>query len=163
MKALGLEQGDLRGLVDDIWGSLFDPPPFDVEDLDPAGESVTGYVDIFGGWEGRVLVSTTDAGAREIAARLLDLPPSAVEPADLADAIGELANIVGGSVKSCLVAHASLSLPSVLYAVGPTAKADDTLEVVALWNDHPLRVRVTKMLPVPRIPARRLSIEGEKS
>jgi chemotaxis protein CheX len=163
MNTLRLAQEDLRGLVEDIWGSLFDPPPIDVEDLAPAGESVIGYVDITGGWEGRVLVSTTEDGALAIAAQMLALPVAEVESADLADAIGELANIVGGSVKSCLVEHASLSLPSVLRAVGPTASEANSLEVTALWNDHPLRVRVTEDHPIPRIPSRRLSNEGERA
>ncbi|MGQ0843544.1 MAG: chemotaxis protein CheX [Sporichthyaceae bacterium] len=153
MKALGLAPEDLRGMVDDIWGSLFDPPPID-EELPLGRDALTAYVDISGGWTGRVHVSTSAAGAIALTAHMLDLPPDEVGLADLADAIGELANIVGGSVKACIVGASSLSLPHV-GATAPSAAEPDALEVNATWNDHPLCVRVCARHN-PLIPSRRL-------
>lgn len=152
---LFLANDDLRGLVDDIWSSLFEAP------LDgDAGlpeDVVTAYVDIRGGWQGRVLVATTTEGALALAAHMLRIPRNAVAEADLADAIGELANIVGGSVKSCVDGQSSLSLPNVSrYA--PGAAGPDALEVLATWNDHPLCVRVAPARPL--IPSGRLTSEG---
>jgi chemotaxis protein CheX len=151
MRTLGLATDDLRGMVDDIWSSLFDPPP--VEDETPLGnDTLTAWVDISGGWEGRVEVSTSTAGAVAVAAHMLDLPPTEISIADLADAIGELANIVGGSVKSCVLGSSTLSLPAVAHDA-PGVAAPDALEVHAAWNDHPLWVRVSSRAPL--IPARR--------
>ena len=157
-----LASNDLRGLVEDIWTSLFEDS-FEVplaEDAPLPDDLVTAYVDIRGGWQGRVLVATTTEGALALASHMLRVDATAVQEADLADAIGELANIVGGSVKSCVDGQSSLSLPNVSrYA--PGSAGPDALEVLATWNSHPLCVRVAPARPL--IPARRLSTEGEKS
>jgi hypothetical protein len=139
--ALGLGTDDLRALVDDVFCSLLDPAPVDVEATPLPEPVVTGWVDIAGGWEGRVSVCTTASGAVEISAALLDLPSHLIVEADFADVIGELANIVGGSVKSCLLGQSTLSLPQVCCGPpgGPVA---DGLEVAARWHQHPLLVRV---------------------
>jgi chemotaxis protein CheX len=156
--SLMLASEDLRGLVDDIWSSLFEVP-LD-EDAAMPDDLVTAYVDIRGGWAGRVLVATTTEGALALAASMLDVPESVVAESDLADAIGELANIVGGSVKSCVDAQASLSLPNVSrYA--PGVAGPDALEVLATWNRHPLCIRVAPARPL--IPSRRQSFEGEQA
>jgi chemotaxis protein CheX len=155
---LMLESHDLRGLVDDIWSSLFEIP-LDIDAPLP-DDVVTAFVDISGGWQGRVLVATTTEGALALASQMLRIPESRVDEADLADAIGELANIVGGSVKSCVDGQCALSLPNVSrYA--PGVATADALEVLASWNDYPLCIRVAPARPL--IPARRLSTEGEQS
>ena len=160
MSTLMLASQDLRGLVEDIWSSLFEELfeiPLD-SDAPLPEDLVTAYVDIRGGWQGRVLVATTTEGALSLAAHMLRVPESLVREADLADAIGELANIVGGSVKSCVDGQSSLSLPTVSrYA--PGAAAPDTLEVLATWNAHPLCIRVAPARPL--IPSGRSSTEGK--
>jgi chemotaxis protein CheY-P-specific phosphatase CheC len=153
-----LESHDLRGLVEDIWSSLFEVP-LD-RDAPLPEDVVTAFVDISGGWSGRVLVATTTEGALALASHMLHVPESVVEEADLADAIGELANIVGGSVKSCVDGQCALSLPNV-SRYSPGAPAQDALEVLATWNTHPLCIRVAPARPL--IPSRRMSTEGEKS
>jgi hypothetical protein len=156
--SLMLESQDLRGLVDDIWSSLFEAPL----DIDaPLPEVVvTAYVDISGHCHGRVLVATTAEGAVSLTSYMLDVPESWIQEADVADAIGELANIVGGSVKSCVDGQCALSLPNVSrYA--PGAATPDAIEVLASWNNHPLCIRVAPARPL--IPSRRLSTEGEKA
>lgn len=155
--SLMLESRDLRGLVDDIWSSLFETP-LDIDAPLP-DDVVTAFVDISGHWQGRVLVATTAEGAVSLAAYMLDVPEAWVQEADVADAIGELANIVGGSVKSCVDGQCALSLPNVSrYA--PGAAPPDALEVLASWKDHPLCIRVAPARPL--IPSRRLSTEGEQ-
>ena len=160
MSTLMLASQDLRGLVEDIWSSLFEELfeiPLDGDAPLPE-DLVTAYVDIRGGWQGRVLVATTTEGALSLAAHMLRVPESLVREADLADAIGELANIVGGSVKSCVDGQSSLSLPTVSrYA--PGAAGPDTLEVLATWNAHPLCIRVAPARPL--IPSGRSSTEGK--
>jgi chemotaxis protein CheX len=147
---LGIAPDDLRSMVDEIWSSLFDPPPEDAADESPIdGDVVAGYVDIAGGWDGRVLVSTTQEGALAIAAAMLALPVSHVAADDLADAMGELANIVGGSVKSCVDGHSTLSLPAVSRVGAEPPRAPHSLQVTAVWRDYPLRVRVQAAPMVP--------------
>jgi CheY-specific phosphatase CheX len=148
---------DLRALVDDVFSSLLDPAPVDTPAVALPAPAVTGWVDIAGGWEGRVSVCTTACGAVDVAAALLQLPAHRIVEADLADALGELANIVGGSVKSCLIGASTLSLPQISVSP-PGALAPDALEVAALWQHHPLLVRVAPR-PRPQIPSSRSRAE----
>jgi chemotaxis protein CheX len=61
----------------------------------------------------------------------------------MSDAVGEMANIVGGSVKSCLDGVAQLSLPWVARVPGEEGpRANSALQVTASWRAHPLRVTV---------------------
>lgn len=141
MSALVLHDQDFVAMVGEIWSSLLMPEPIEEPDLLPMGEVLAGYVDISGGWHGRVVVETTNAGAVAIAASMFDLTAEDLAEADLVDAVGELANIVGGSVKSCIDGHSALSLPAV-----ETARAEDghgsLLSSVSSWQGHPLRVSV---------------------
>jgi chemotaxis protein CheX len=141
MSALVLEDHDFAAMVGEIWSSILMPEPVEEHDIVPVGEVLAGYVDISGGWHGRVVVETTNEGAVAIAASMFDLTASDLAHADLVDAVGELANIVGGSVKSCIDGHAALSLPAV-----ETARAEDgqgsLLSSVSSWQGHPLRVSV---------------------
>lgn len=141
MTALALAPAELKSIVDEVWASLLNPTPVDVEHVELDCDVVAGYVEISGGWAGRVSVETTDLGAVAIASQMLDVPADDLSEADLVDAVGELANIVGGSVKSCVDGHSTLSLPAV-----SRAELDHQLElamqVVSRWLEHPLRVRV---------------------
>ena len=141
MSALLLHDDDFTVMVGEIWSSILMPEPTEQHDVQPVGELVTGYVDISGGWHGRVVVETTNAGAVAIAASMFDTPADDVAHDDLVDAVGELANIVGGSVKSCIDGHAALSLPAV-----EVTRAEDghssLLSSVSTWQGHPLRVSV---------------------
>jgi chemotaxis protein CheX len=144
MTALELLPQDLKSMVDEIWSSLFDPIPHEIDNANFAGGGVVvaGFVDIAGGWFGRVVVETSEAGAVAIAASMLAAPADTIVEADLADAIGELANIVGGSVKSCVAGHSTLSLPSIERLAADGIDDAQDMEVTTQWLDHPIRVRV---------------------
>lgn len=73
----------------------------------------TACVQITGDWEGSVLLTVDDALALDVAATMFDLPADAIGAEETADALGELANIVGGSVKGLIDGSAQLSLPTV--------------------------------------------------
>jgi chemotaxis protein CheX len=141
---------DVRVLTEEVWDSLLGgaaplldrpvPPgtPFDTTGVWSAAVTVTGS------WAGSVTVELTDAAAGELAATMLDLPPgTAAADADVADAVGELVNMVGGNVKSLMPGPSVLSLPSV--AAGRAAFASDTREVARVdltWAGEPVRVCV---------------------
>ncbi|MGD9957511.1 MAG: chemotaxis protein CheX [Candidatus Nanopelagicales bacterium] len=141
MTALALAPSELKSIVDEVWGSLLNPTPVDAEHLEVDSDLVAGYVEISGGWFGRVSVETTDEGAFALASQMLDVPVDDLSDADLVDAVGELANIVGGSVKSCVEGHSTLSLPAVARAESE-GRLNLTMQVVSRWLEHPLRVRV---------------------
>jgi chemotaxis protein CheX len=107
-------------LAADVWDSLglgdAGPVPGAAED----DRLVTASVSVAGRWTGHVTVSCgTDTG-RALAAAMLGLDGSNIEDADMADAIGELANMVGGSLKGLLPPPSTLSLPHVITGPGAT-------------------------------------------
>jgi chemotaxis protein CheX len=153
MMTLALAPAELKSMVDEIWSSLFQPVPTDADDADMGSDLVVGFVDISGGWLGRVAVETTDAGAVAIASSMLAAEPDTLGDEDLADAIGELANIVGGSVKSCVEGQSTLSLPSVERQSVLRHGTSELMTVTTHWLDHPLRVRVQQIRVVEELVA----------
>jgi len=76
--------------------------------------SLGASVQFTGEWEGAVVVGCNESFGREAAAALFASSADSVDPAEIADALGELANIIGGNVKPLLPGTASLSLPTVV-------------------------------------------------
>ena len=62
-----------------------------------------------------------------------------LEDEDVADALGELANVVGGNVKAVLPGPSVLGLPEVGSA---PAAGPDTCRVELLWRDQSLTISV---------------------
>lgn len=95
----------------------------------------------------RTIVRTERPAADELTRALLMMDASeAVGQEDLVDAFGELANVVGGNVKSLLSAPAVLSLPSVA-AAAPELPAQQFLQDIALdWRGHVLVVSLWSLV-----------------
>ncbi len=75
---------------------------------------IHAWVDVHGPAEGRVLLSTEETTAEDLARALLGLEPTeTVSDADLVDAFGEVANVVGGNVKALVADPHALGLPVV--------------------------------------------------
>ncbi len=81
-----------------------------IDDVDCPEPSVFGYVHITGGWEGSVVVQCEDELARRVAAAMFGSDPRNVTPQEIADAMGEVANITAGNVKSRLGVSCQLSV-----------------------------------------------------
>jgi len=112
-----LSKEELINIVDEIFGSMAGMPltPAD-SDLRP--EKQNGYivsaVQIVGDWQGAVRLDINMELARHACSRLLGVDPAELSHDDIRDAAGELANMIGGSVKTLLAPTCSLSLPSVV-------------------------------------------------
>jgi chemotaxis protein CheX len=81
--------------------------------------------------------------ARNVAAALLGVDLDDVTPEDVRDALGELANIIGGNVKSLMPEPAALSLPVVL--IDGNTGWPSVVEVSHLdgeWLGEPIAVQV---------------------
>jgi chemotaxis protein CheX len=79
-----------------------------------APESLTAAVHFAGQWKGGVYVEFTREQAFDITARLMSIPrPSQIDD-DVLDAMGEMANMVGGNMKSVMPRGVALSAPSVV-------------------------------------------------
>jgi hypothetical protein len=110
----------------------------------PAELSVACQVHIQGAWDGRVTVAMSAALAHELTAKLFMLGEDEVSDELVADAVGELANIIGGNVKALFPPPNTLGLP------GPPS--DDPGELVAgvslRDNDEPVLVTVEQLAPM---------------
>ena len=133
---------DLTFLADEVWRSLLG----EEEMLVPVGcedpIEWSGAVSVTGGWQGTVTVELGARAAADLTARMLALPED--EPAadaDVADAVGELVNMIGGNVKSLMPGPSVLSLPAV--AAGRAVFANDVVEVCRVdvaWRGGPVRI-----------------------
>lgn len=90
----------------------------------PAGPDgvLSAGVYFTGPWRGAALVECTPGQAREFARRLMPVDV-ALSADDVRDALGEIANMVGGNLKAILPAGVGISMPSVV------AGSDFTLRV----------------------------------
>jgi chemotaxis protein CheX len=121
METTFVDEGDVSMIVESIFAELLGlgvlPAPVPA---DPAGDQLVGLVRISGGWHGTVTVTCDQALAGRIAAAMLDRAPAG--DAEVADAMGEVANMTGGNVKALLPGPSVLSLPEVAggaVAAGP--------------------------------------------
>ena len=101
------------------------------------------WVDMRGEHATRVVVSLERAAGDDITRALLGLEPDApVSDADHADAMGELANVVGGNVKSVIAGGGALTLPVV--ADHPPERGDAVVEMETwlAWRGRPVGVSI---------------------
>ncbi len=108
---------------------------------------VAGTVQFSGAWEGAITIETSAEFARRAAATMFGVDPDAASVADTQDAIGELANMTGGNVKSLLPEPCRLSLPTVVEGseVSTRLPGGELLTSVAFdCNGDPLVVRLIK-------------------
>lgn len=102
-------------------------------------DQVHAWVDVRGPVQGRVLLTTEEPTAQRITRALLAMEPDeAVGDADLADALGEVANVVGGNLKALVTDPGALSLPEVSHD-RPATLPEDLIYALSLdWRGRPL-------------------------
>jgi chemotaxis protein CheX len=130
---------DADGIADiaaQVWASMLEREL--VRALASGAERrAAAQVRIVGAFDGRVRLEMTSALARQLAAQLFGLPEEEVAGELVADAIGELANIIAGNVKALLPDPSRLGLPepagaepAVLVAGAELACGDQSVAVV---------------------------------
>jgi chemotaxis protein CheX len=139
---------DLREIAEQVWSSYLDPEgasPLVPTSHDKPAEDVSGAVSVTGAWRGHVVISFSSTASKRAAAALLGVEFDEVSVADVTDAVGELANIIGGNVKSLLPEPAALSLPYVQTGGPGTVHWPAVTEVCQLtgtWDDEPVTITV---------------------
>jgi chemotaxis protein CheX len=144
---LAPETTDVHAIVDQVWSSfLGEAEPLLPLPSDEAftGDSWSAAVSISGGWDATVTVELAAPVALALTRTMLGLDADEpVADADLADAVGELVNMVGGNIKSLMPGPSVLSLPAV--AAGRAAHPSGAHEVArfdGIWAGQPVRVAV---------------------
>ncbi|MBN9610186.1 MAG: chemotaxis protein CheX [Actinobacteria bacterium] len=109
-----------------------------------AGPAMVASVSISGEWAGHLTIVAGQDCARKIAANLFRAADDDVSTAEVADALGEIANMVGGGVKGMVGLPATLSLPQVVLDASALIYPDarEVVTVHALWNGQPVDVSV---------------------
>lgn len=104
-------------------------------------------VQIHGSWDGTVALECSETLARQLAAKMFDVPEHAATSADTQDALGELTNIVGGNIKSLMPVPSQLSLPQVTRGTtSPAAWLEGTVVSQVAFADQgePFRIVLLK-------------------
>jgi chemotaxis protein CheX len=135
---------DLECVARDVWTSFLDEDVGLVAgDQGVADDRVTACVHLSGAFSGSVTVQCSDSAARDAAAVLFAIPVGEVTDGEVVDAIGEIANMVGGNVKSMLPGPSNLSLPAVAqgYRSSLTVAGASVVRQVQLrWRAEPIVV-----------------------
>jgi chemotaxis protein CheX len=143
-----LADDDICALVAEIWESVLQlevvptgPPPAQGD------QTLSAFVHIHGDWEGTVVVQASAALADHVAAAMFLVPPDELGPGEVSDALGEVVNMLGGSVKSLVEGDVSLSLPVVIGGARYTVAIPRSTDLNEVWFDcrsEPLVVRVVE-------------------
>jgi chemotaxis protein CheX len=93
-------------------------------DWTPDPEAVVAQVQLTGVWNGAVVLETSKEQAREFAGAFLSCPAPPDVDGDVRDVMGELANMIGGNLKSTMAHGATLSSPQVTEGAAPEGAVD---------------------------------------
>ena len=143
-----VNQHDLAEMVEQIWMSYLDPEgvnPLIPTDDDGQPSDVHSSVSITGSWNGHIVYASSIVAAKKAAAAFLAVEIDRVSGEDVADVLGELANIVGGNVKAMLPPGAAISLPQVSMAPQSATtypSAERVSGLYGLWESEPISVSV---------------------
>jgi chemotaxis protein CheX len=97
-----------------VWDSFLGLPLVEAGSADaPTGMVMTGLVAITGAWQGSVVLRCSYEHAVVAAEAMFAAEPGSLDESEIADALGELTNMVGGNIKSLLPEPSALSIPSV--------------------------------------------------
>jgi chemotaxis protein CheX len=136
-----MDEATLRCIAEETWLALVGDDEFLVPlPGGPPDDAVSSWVEVQGPWTGAVVVTTGRSTAEELARCLLkEHAPPVLEADDVDDALGELANVVGGNVKGVLPGPSVLGLPEVGAAPEPAVPAD-ICRVDLLWRGQSLTI-----------------------
>jgi chemotaxis protein CheX len=148
--SLLLDPETVQSIADEVWPSLVgDGEAFVPVPVAPPAEVVSAWVDIVGPWTGSVVLTCSPGTARALTENvLMTRPPAVVDDEDVADALGELANVLGGNIKSVLPGESRMGLPRVGTAP-PRGRLDDVCALAGQWRGDFLTITVQGTPPAP--------------
>lgn len=145
-----INQEQLAEIVATVWSSLLGMTVREQESESAATEewhSASATVHISGSWNGLVILSCSTTLVRRAAAAMFEMSVDDLDDLEVADALGELVNIIGGNLKCLLPEPSQLSLPTVSLGAAhvvtiPGAGLVEHVELdcdgdrlhVAVWN-----------------------------
>ncbi|MGA2688628.1 MAG: chemotaxis protein CheX [Candidatus Korobacteraceae bacterium] len=144
-----ISSADLVTIVDEIFGSMagmqLAPSPTLIG-FDTRNGYLVSTVQIVGDWQGAVRLDIDLELARQACANLVGVDPADLSPQDISDAVGELANMTGGSVKTLCAPTSRLSLPSVAMGRDFEFTVSQGTVVQAISFSHPCGVLTVSII-----------------
>jgi chemotaxis protein CheX len=143
-----IDEPTVQSIAEEAWVALVGEDEVLVPLPAPLPEDVlSSWVDVVGPWTGSVVLTAGRQTAAELCRALLGpAAPELLDHEDVADAFGEIANVVGGNVKAALPGPSSLGLPEVGEAPA-VRNPEDVVRVDVLWRGQPLSISVQGALP----------------
>jgi chemotaxis protein CheX len=141
---------EILGITRDVWES-FTGRRIELagDQARPDGGDVTvGCVTVTGAWQGNVRLACPAQLAQMAASAMFDLPAAQLDDEQVADALGELTNMIGGNIKSLIPGPSRLSMPTVTVGASSTVPMPRAalLSTVSLACEGlPLTVSVWRM------------------
>lgn len=153
------DETSIAEIVQEVWSAMLgldtEPallPEPSASPEDGAGDAhVTGSVTITGAADCVVALQLSRTASRTFASAMFGMEPDEVGDDEVADAIGELTNMVGGNVKSLLPEPSWLSLPAVAAGGAGQVRvpgAEDTHAVSLRSAGERILVRMWSRSPV---------------
>jgi chemotaxis protein CheX len=102
---------ELEQLTRDVWATMIGLDLADAVMAENPDPGVTSQIEIHGDEQATLRIDCSMDLARQAAARLFDMPPEELELELVLDAMGEMANVIGGQVKGRWSGAGKLSLP----------------------------------------------------
>lgn len=111
---------NVRSMTQEVWSALLglELTPAPLEAALPVGPVLVAAVQISGAWQGTVQIECSHDHATAAAALMFASEAEAMSDEQTRDALGELANVLTGNVKSLLPGPSALSVPVSGSAVG---------------------------------------------
>lgn len=109
----------LQQIATDVLSDMLGLELFRTESGTEATSQLVASIRISGDWQAGLEVLTSVNGSRRLAEQMFELPADELTEEDIADALGEIANMIGGNLKGLSFGETKLSLP----CVGPMVPA----------------------------------------
>ncbi len=128
---------EVIALTEQLWVSTLGMSPQRVDDL-PDRESrdrtrtLDAIVNISGDWQGTVVLQCPRSLGARAAQIMFDLGHAPASLEEVQDALGELINITGGTIKGLMPGSCQLSLPSVIEGADYSIRVPGTRAVTRL-------------------------------
>ena len=147
-----LDGETVTAVAGEVWSALVGEEEYLLPGYGPVAPGISGpssWVSVTGPWNGLVVLTCDEAGTADLTRSVLQMGTDEEPTAeDVDDVLRELANILGGNVKSLLPGPSSLGLPE----TGPApvrADDEDTCRVTASWRGHDLAITIQGATEAP--------------
>ena len=133
----------LGAVVEQVWASMLHQPVLPWTAPWPTGApGPLASITVDGDWSGTLRLWCTDTAAASMTRALLKLRPGVEADAeDVEDALGELVNVVAGSLKGALGGTSQLGLPDVAGGTAPDTSTD-AVHLTVSWHDDPVLISI---------------------